>query len=526
MDPPFISRYRLKYGGLVIATIGFFLTRTVVLETAQFRTPFPEILISAALPLVLGLVIILVGIGLAVSAHDREYVNTVATWCGLGTASMLVIVVFTTLQVSSFDPAAQIDAAVSRRHLITNVLLGGASGGLLIGFQSATNHRQRRKLVHEINRNKVLNRILRHEVLNKTNIINGNVDLLASSIESNEQSDDTERRIETIRDGVTHITETINEIGFLVKSESNDPPSGVIDLSTLLSERVERFQREYPEADVTLHDEFPAELPVRANDQLSMIIDQLVTNAIEHSDAKSPRVDITVESDDVSVRFRISDNGPGMPPDQQAILLDGELPEYDDPTTGFGLPIVRLLADQNAASLDVETGTNPTSGTTVTVELLRPTDPDAIVTTLDDQYGVALWKLGRVSVAAILAGIAMGLILQSLTETLPAIGGLYGVSTVTAGWILHLFHSVVFGMLFVAAISRPGLSRYASRFTRCTMLGLGYGILLWIIAAGLVMPVWLNLVGIASPVPSLTLPSFLGHAVWGGLLGGAYNRLS
>jgi hypothetical protein len=65
---------------------------------------------------------------------------------------------------------------------------------------------------------------------------------------------------------------------------------------------------------------------------------------------------------------------------------------------------------------------------------------------------------------------------------LPVIGSLYGVGSPLAGWVSHLFHSVVFGLLY---------------------------------AAGVVMPLWLQFVGIEATVPNTTLPGIVSHIVWG-----------
>jgi len=73
------------------------------------------------------------------------------------------------------------------------------------------------------------------------------------------------------------------------------------------------------------------------------------------------------------------------------------------------------------------------------------------------------------------------------------IGSLYGVGSPLAGWVSHLFHSVVFGLLY---------------------------------AAGVVMPLWLQFVGIEATVPNTTLPGIVGHVVWGAVLGGLYTLLA
>lgn len=62
-------------------------------------------------------------------------------------------------------------------------------------------------------------------------------------------------------------------------------------------------------------------------------------------------------------------------------------------------------------------------------------------------------------------------------------------------------------------------------FRRFVVFGAGYGALLWFVAAGVVMPLWLRAVGIPAPVPNLGLPSLLNHLFWGVVFGGVYGWL-
>ncbi|WP_440008062.1 histidine kinase [Halomicrococcus sp. SG-WS-1] len=129
--------------------------------------------------------------------------------------------------------------------------------------------------------------------------------------------------------------------------------------------------------------------------------------------------------------------------------------------------------------------------------------------------------------AGVGAGIAMGLLIQFVMGIMPVIGALYGVESLAAGWIAHLLHSVAFALVFAAVVSRPPLSKYAESTASVTGLGLAYGVVLWLVAAAIVMPIWMGLVGLPSPgVPNVNPQSLVGHLVYGVLLGGLYAALS
>ena len=52
---------------------------------------------------------------------------------------------------------------------------------------------------------------------------------------------------------------------------------------------------------------------------------------------------------------------------------------------------------------------------------------------------------------------------------------------------------------------------------------MAWSLALWIGAAGLIMPVWLNLVGIPASLPSVSATGLASHLVWGLTLGAAYH---
>lgn len=130
------------------------------------------------------------------------------------------------------------------------------------------------------------------------------------------------------------------------------------------------------------------------------------------------------------------------------------------------------------------------------------------------------WVAGAIGGFA--GGVLFGILLQMM-GMMPTIGMLVGVESAVVGWLVHLVLSVAFGLVFAATMMQSSLDRAARRVVPSTAMALGYGVVLWIVAAGIVMPLWLGAVaGLAAPVPYLTLPSLVGHLVYGIGLGVAY----
>lgn len=132
------------------------------------------------------------------------------------------------------------------------------------------------------------------------------------------------------------------------------------------------------------------------------------------------------------------------------------------------------------------------------------------------------WVAGAISGLA--GGIVLGLMLQLMMTPIiaMAIPALYGASGIVAGWIAHLFHSLVFGLVFAGIVtSSSTLSGYANRVSSSLGLGIVYGVVLWIVAAAIVMPIWLGVVGFpaAPPLPNFNPMTLVGHVVYGAVLG-------
>ncbi|MDS0261018.1 histidine kinase [Haloarcula sp. S1CR25-12] len=108
-----------------------------------------------------------------------------------------------------------------------------------------------------------------------------------------------------------------------------------------------------------------------------------------------------------------------------------------------------------------------------------------------------------------------------------AIPALVGLSGGLAGWVVHMSISAVFGVVFVAALTQPRLAAVAESAGGVVGLGLAYGVILSVVAAGVVMPLWLSVVGFPSPppLPNLGLMGLLTHLVFGLVLGASYHYL-
>ena len=108
--------------------------------------------------------------------------------------------------------------------------------------------------------------------------------------------------------------------------------------------------------------------------------------------------------------------------------------------------------------------------------------------------GTGSWISGLIGGLAggALMGVMITVVMTPVIEG--AIPALYGLSGGLAGWVVHMSHSVILGVVF-AAIMGAGLSRFSDNIGATIEIGAIYGIVLWAVLAALVMPIWLAAIG-------------------------------
>ncbi len=125
-------------------------------------------------------------------------------------------------------------------------------------------------------------------------------------------------------------------------------------------QRQEDLRLELVDADVRL-----------SRKSLQKIVDELIDNALKFSEPGTP-VHLTTTVDSHHWMLRVSDQGRGMTAGQIANIeafMQFERKRYEQQGSGFGLIIVRLLAQMNGGEFTIESV--PKEGTSVTVVLNR-----------------------------------------------------------------------------------------------------------------------------------------------------------
>ncbi|OVE83965.1 hypothetical protein [Natronolimnobius baerhuensis] len=151
--------------------------------------------------------------------------------------------------------------------------------------------------------------------------------------------------------------------------------------------------------------------------------------------------------------------------------------------------------------------------------------------------GTTNWILGG-AIGGVVGSLTFGLVLwvvdpTIITETVPAV---YGVEPMgTAGWIFHLLHGLILGLIFGFIISRKPVQGSLMTSTdmdaldglgtgpRVTLAGFVYGLAVWALLPLALIPVRLAVGGFGEPgFPFFAFESLVGHALYGLFLGSIF----
>lgn len=142
---------------------------------------------------------------------------------------------------------------------------------------------------------------------------------------------------------------------------------------------------------------------------------------------------------------------------------------------------------------------------------------------IEVESGTENWIVG--GIAGLIAGAVFGGIM-SQTPMMESVAALITLQAVAAGWLFHFVISFIFGAIFAAIATIGSFPEYANRTSSGAGLGIAYGIIVWVVGAAIVMPLWMGAVtGASPPVPNLNWLSFAGHIAYGAVLGAFYPIL-
>ena len=219
----------------------------------------------------------------------------------------------------------------------------------------------------------VLNRVLRHNLRNNINVVTANTELLsdtvrdiASALESGDSSPEQMLdRLETIEASAWELRTLADKARQLSDTIEQTDATELVAVSQLVSDLVETYRTEHPDATITSETE---DVEILGNHvALELAVGELLTNAIVHSDCPDPTVSVSVtQPSSARVQIRVADDGPGIPEMERQALERGAETALEH-GSGLGLWTVNWLTTRLGGSIAIA-DRDPT-GTTVTLEL-------------------------------------------------------------------------------------------------------------------------------------------------------------
>lgn len=208
----------------------------------------------------------------------------------------------------------------------------------------------------------LLNQFVRHDIRNQLQPILAYADALQTEGES-DNDDYVEQILETVHNAIEITTTARDVTEIMLYSDKELQP---VQLATVLKDEIEDIRMKYDSAVIEVEGELPA-VSVRADDMLSSIFRNLLTNAIQHNDKEAPGATVSVATDDRTVVVQVADNGPGISDYRKKEIFTQEKMGLDSDGTGIGLYLVDTLVKRYGGEVRVED--NEPEGTVFSVEL-------------------------------------------------------------------------------------------------------------------------------------------------------------
>ena len=293
----------------------------------HFRNePLATVLFYALVDVVFPLAIAGAGVYISTSDLETPEVRTITHWA-VGSVFVCALLYAWSRSGDLFDGGVS-TGFLSDLFLYANL---GAVLGVIAGTNRARAAQNERLLERTATQQEALefvNHLLRHNVLNGLQVVDGYADLLESHVEG-----EGERFLASVRERNDHMAELVGNVRVLMRTLAEGVERVPVDVSTTVEHEVSVAAAGHPEA--TFETDLPEGLPVLADSTLGAVFENLLTNAVVHSDREHPRVTVSATTDGDEAVVTVADDGPGVPESLHSVYL--RQGEHGPTSTGDGL---------------------------------------------------------------------------------------------------------------------------------------------------------------------------------------------
>ena len=200
--------------------------------------------------------------------------------------------------------------------------------------------------------------IMAHDLRNPLGGIESVIDLIG---EIGNLSSDQKAYFSLLKPQVESAQQLISDVLEMNMLESDQKPNEneEIDITAFISQKVNEFKIMANEKDIVLNTNInPNLLCLTSRNELNRIADNLLSNAIKYTPkGKTVLINTRITKNKLTINF--IDEGKGIPENERTLLFKkfsklSTRPTNEEPSTGLGLYIVKLLSDKIRAELNVE----------------------------------------------------------------------------------------------------------------------------------------------------------------------------
>jgi len=221
------------------------------------------------------------------------------------------------------------------------------------------------ELIKREQRISVLNRILRHNIRNELNVISSRLELLEAQAPAEKQE-----HVRAAMRSTQRVVDSARKARHVERTLKNADMSVVVSAAAIVEEVVtdarERFRESVIEYERVSDHENGTSVRVVDESLCKGSIEELIENAILHTDREVPQITVTIEAASEQIQISVADTGPGIA-EQEVEVLSSSTEAHLEHSSGLGLWLVKWTASLSSGSLSFTE--NDPRGTVVTLTL-------------------------------------------------------------------------------------------------------------------------------------------------------------
>ncbi|WP_226041451.1 ATP-binding protein [Natrinema sp. DC36] len=235
-------------------------------------------------------------------------------------------------------------------------------------FDITERHEYRRRLEESNERLEQFASVASHDLQEPLRMVTSYLQLIEHRYADDLDADGREF-IEYAVDGAERMAEMIDGLLEYSRVDTQGEPLEPIDLEAVLDDVLRDLERQIADADAEISRE---PLPTVSGDasQLRQVFQNLLSNAIEYSGERAPRVMISAVRDGDAWIVSVSDEGIGIDPADEDRVFEvfQRLHSHEEHEgTGIGLALCRRIVERHGGEIWIDS--EPTDGTTISFTL-------------------------------------------------------------------------------------------------------------------------------------------------------------